>query len=174
MLNPFKKLFQYTDTVSFEVSGNVTQAVNRLSLVAGKPILQATFTGELSNSSLVGIVSKDQIRLHKVTPLFGNIFKPIFFGKFQSQNGKSSLIGAFEMGAIARIVINIFIFFSLAIQIMLLPGIGTVSGLANLGLFEPLLFLCGGILLVLIIKAYSKRDIEWIKQQMERALVDNT
>jgi hypothetical protein len=141
--------------------------VDRLSHSASKPVLQATFSSESGSPSLVGSVSREHVRLHKVTPLFGNAFKPIFVGKFQAQNGKSSLIGIFEMGALGKIVISIFVFFSLAMQILLLPGIGTESGL---GIFEPILFLCGGIVLVLIFKAYSKKDVAWIERHIESAL----
>lgn len=164
-MNPLKRLFQYTDSVSFEMSGDVAQAVDRLSRAASKPVLQATW-GESSNPSLVGSVSKDHVRLHKVTPLFGNMFKPIFVGKFQSQNGKNSLAGVFEMGPIARTVISIFIFFTLGIQILLLPGFST-DGIA---IFQPTLFLLGGIILDLIVKAASKRQVSWIKHEIEAAL----
>ena len=166
-MNPLKRLFRYSDNVSFEFSGDTTQAVDRLSRSASRPILQATFSSDPSNPSLVGGVSKERVRLHKVTPLLGNAFKPIFVGKFQSQNGKSSLVGFFEMGAIGKIVISVFVFFTLAMQILLLPGIGTESGL---GIFEPTLFLCGGILLVLIFKAYSKKDVAWIEHHIESVL----
>lgn len=165
MLNPLKKLFRYSDTVNFNVSGDLAQAVDRLSRAASKPVLQATW-GESSSPSLVGSVSKDHVRLHKVTPMFGNMFKPIFVGKFQSQNGKNSLVGIFEMGPIARTIICIFIFFTLAIQILLLPGFST-DGIA---IFQPTLFLLGGIILDLIMKAASRKQVSWITHQIESAL----
>jgi len=104
--------------------------------------------------------------LHKVTPLFGNIFKPIFFGKFHSQNGKTSLAGTFEMGVIGRLVIGTFVFFTVAIQLLLLPGLST----DGIMIFGPTLFLIGGILLVLILKAFSKPQVSWIKHQIETVL----
>jgi hypothetical protein len=165
-MNPLKKLFGYSDQFVFEVHGDLSQAIDRTSQLASKPILQATFSGESSKPVLVGSVSKDRVRLHKVTPLFGNVFKPIFIGKFQSDNGRSSLVGRFQIGPFGKIITGIFVFFTLFVQVLLLPGL-IVDGIAAL---QPSLFLLGGILLVLAIKAYSKRDVPWIKAQIDSAL----
>jgi hypothetical protein len=165
-MNALKKLFGYSDQIVFEVHGDRSQAANRLSQLASKPILQATFSGEPSKPVLVGTVSQDHVRLHKITPLFGNAFKPVFIGRFQSDNGRSSLVGRFQMGLVGKIITTIFLLFTLFIQILLLPGL-VVDGIAAL---QPSLFLLGGILLVLAIKAYSKRDVPWIKAQIDSAL----
>ena len=164
-MNPLNKLFKYSESVSFEVSGDTSLAVDRLSRSANKPVLQATFSSE--SSSLVGSVSKEHVRLHKVAPFFGNIVKPMFVGRFQSQNGRNTLVGIFEMGPIGKVVISIFVLFTLAIQVLLLPGLLIGS---DIGLFGPALFLCVAIFLVLIFKAYSKQDVAWIKHEVESAL----
>jgi hypothetical protein len=168
-MNPLRILFKYKDTVSFEFRGDLSRAVDRLTHVASKPILQAAFSGELSRRFLVGTVSKEYVRLQKFTPLFGNAFKPIFLGKFQSDKDKNALTGAFEMAPIGKIVVSIFVFFTLAMQILLLPGLVT----EGLGIFKPTLFLCSGILLVSIFKLIGKRDVTWIENQIRSALAGN-
>jgi hypothetical protein len=165
-MNPLNKIFTYSDQLVFEVSGDAFQAVNRLSHLASKPILQATFSKELSRPVLVGSVSKDYVRLHKVTPLFGNAFKPIFIGRFQSDSGRVSLVGSFQMGPVGKVITGIFLSFTLLVQVILLPGL-FVEGIA---VFQPLLFLLGGILLILTIKMNSKKDIPWIKEQIDSVL----
>lgn len=168
-MNPLNILFQYSDQLTFHVSGNKSQAIERLARLTSKPVLQATFSTDSSKPSLVGNVSQDYVRLHKVTPLFGNAFKPIFVGKFQSQNGNDSLIGIFKMAPIGKAAESIFIVFTLLMQLLILPGIST-DGVAVL---QPTLFLIGGIIFFLLIKAYSKRDVTWIKQQIETALANS-
>lgn len=162
MFNPLHIIFKYSDTVSFETSGDIEQAISRLSRVANKPLLQA---GLAESPSLVGSVTKEQVRLHKVRPLFGNIFKPIFFGKFHSQDHKVYLRGTFEMGSVARLITWIPIVFCLVIQLMLLPSIGS-----DIGNLWPTAFLGIGILMVVFSKMPVKGDVEWIKHQIESAL----
>jgi hypothetical protein len=166
MTNPLSKIIRYTDTIRFEATGEVSE---RLSRAARTPVIKAA-AGKLSDRTLVGSVSKDYVRLHEVAPFFGNIFKPIFNGRFESGDGRISLIGRFEIGTVGRVVIGVFLSFCLVIQVILLPLIGTESGAGVIGIFEPTLFLLGGALLVLAAKAYSKGQIPWITQKIEAAL----
>jgi hypothetical protein len=170
MLNPLKVLFQYSDTVHFEVSGELARAVDKLSRTASKPILQAAFSGQSAEPSLVGSASKEGVRLHKVTPFFGNLFKPIFFGKFQTNDHKVSLVGTFEMGFVARLLIGVFVSAGLIAQIIALTLVGAASASENLRLFEPTLFVGGVILIALSGKVSGKRDVAWIRGQIENAL----
>ena len=166
MFDPLNKVFKYSDVVIFEVTGELPQAVDRLSHAARKPVLQATW-GASSDSSLVGRVTRDDVRLHKVTPLFGNIFKPIFVGKFYVQDHKIYLRGTFEMGLVARLSIWFPVAFCLVIQFMLLPLSGAQSGIENLW---PMMFLGIGMLFVVLEKMAAKQDVQWVKRQIETAL----
>jgi hypothetical protein len=140
MWNPLNILFNYSRLIDFEIAGDPERALARLSRSANKSALVATFTGE--HTQLVGSVSKDYVRLHKVTPLFGNIFKPIFVGNIQSRDSKAYLVGSFRMGFIGRAVITVFIFFVVTLQVMLLPVIVT----DGIEVLQPTLFLAGGII----------------------------
>jgi hypothetical protein len=159
MLNPLGWLFKYSDTVIFEVSGDIEQAVERLSRSASKPVLQATW-GEASEPSLVGSVSSESVRLHKVTPMFGNVFKPIFFGKFQTRDHKRTLVGTFKMGLLAQVVVWFSVIMGLTALIVALPSL------------EPAIFIVGGTLVVLSCKIPAKGDVEWIKRRIETALAN--
>jgi|SRR3989344_3816019 len=169
MFNPLNKLFRYSDTVSFEVKGDFSQAVDRLARTASKPILQATFD-ESQKPSLVGTVSKDHVRIHKVKPMFGNLFKPIFLGKFQTDNHKTTLSGKFKMGLLPQITTYVFVLVGLIVQVFALPEIGSESGFRSLSFLEPSLFILGVISVVLFGKFFARRDVEWIKHQIETAL----
>lgn len=169
MANPLNKLFRYTGTIRFESPGEVGQAIERLSRSSRTSVIRAA-TGELTTRTLVGNVSKDHVRLHAVTPFFGNIFKPIFYGQFQIEEGRTILTGRFEIGTVGRVVIFVFLSFCLIVQVILLPLIGTESGLGIVGIFEPTLFMLGGILVVLAAKAYSKGQITWVTEKIETAL----
>jgi hypothetical protein len=169
MTNPFTRLFRYTDTIRLNVPGDASQAAKRLSHAARTPIVKAAVSKPLERT-LVGTASRDCVRLHEVTPFFGNIFKPIFVGRFELDQGRTVLLGRFEIGAVGRIVISIFVSFGLIVQIILLPLIGTEAGSGMIGIFEPTIFILGGILVVLAIKAYSKGQIPRVTQQIETAL----
>ena len=169
-MNPLRKLFIYSDNLTFEASGNLPHAVDRLSGSASARIVQVTLGSEPSSPCLVGSVSKEGVRLHKVTPLFGNFFKPIFFGKFEARDHKVSLVGKFEMGMIPQITTSIFVVVGIIVQIIALPQIGTVYEMRNLSFLEPSLFIAGVLLIAWSGKVSGKRDIPWIKNKIEGAL----
>lgn len=169
MTNPISKLLKYTDTVTFDASGNLADSIDRLSQFVNKPILQAAL-GESSEPSLVGKVSRENVRLHKVTPFFGNVFKPIFFGKFQTKENRVILVGQFKMGFVAQLIVWISVIVGFATQIIALSSINIESGFENLRYFEPSLFMLIGILVVLSGKMSRKRDVFWIKKQIESVL----
>lgn len=169
MFNPLSILFKYSDTISFEISSDEAQAVAGLSRSAGRPILQATWMGS-AEPSLVGSVSRDNVRLHKVTPMFGNIFKPIFLGKFRTENHKVLLVGKFQMGVIAQIIVWFSMIMGLVAQIVALTSIGTEIDHKQLSLFGPTIFMGVGILVVLFCKVSARRDVYWIKTRIESTL----
>lgn len=169
MTNPLNNLFRYTDTIRFEAPVDASQAAERLSRAARTSIVKAVVS-KLSERKLVGAASRDYVRLHEVSPFFGNVFKPIFVGRFELEHGRTVLVGRFEIGAVGRIVIGIFVSFGLIVQVILLPLIGTEAGAGIVGIFEPTIFTLGGILLVLAVKACSKGQISWVKQQIETTL----
>jgi len=102
--------------------------------------------------------------------MFGNIFKPIFFGKFQTQDNKVFLVGTFKMGLVAQLIVWFSVIMGLVTQIVALPSIGTGSGFEALSFLEPTIFVGAGVLVVLSCKVPAKRDVAWIKHQIERAL----
>jgi hypothetical protein len=164
MANPLNKLFRYTDTLHFEAQGDASQAAERLSRAAHTPIAKAV-VGKLSDRNLVGTASKEYVRLHEVTPFVGNVFKPIFLGRFETDNGRTVLAGHFEIGGAGRLIVGVFLCFGLVVQLILLPLIGTTSGAGIVGIFEPTMFTLGGILVVLAVKSYSKRQIPRVTKQ---------
>ena len=74
------------------------------------------------------------------------------------------------MGFVARLLIGLFVSAGLIAQIIALPLVGAASAFENLRLFEPTLFVGGVILIALSGKVSGKRDVAWIKGQIENAL----
>jgi hypothetical protein len=170
MTNPLRALYDFTGTLHFDAAGSIDSAVARLAKSITKTPLMASLTNETYEETLVGIVSEDRVRLHKVMYLRGNIFKPIFEGQFQSKNGDAQLVGSFRMASNGRFTIALGLAVSIISQIIALPLIGTKTGIENLSLFAPTAFGLIGLALAWSGKTSGQNDVEWIERQIERAL----
>jgi hypothetical protein len=170
MNSPLKSLFDFTDTLEFEVAGPIDDAISRLARSISKTPLQATLMNETSETTLVGVVSREQVKLHRVAFMQGNIFKPIFRGHFRNQNGKASLVGSFTMGRSGRFAVGVGLAVSCVAQIIALPLIGTKDGVDNISFFAPLGF--GAIALIVAFsgKMLGHKDVRWIEERIEGEL----
>jgi hypothetical protein len=170
MTNPLRALYDFIGTLQFDITGSIDSAVLRLAKSITKKPLLAALTNETSEETLVGIVSEEQVRLHKVKYMYGNIFKPIFEGQFPSKNGQAQLVGSFRMGGSGRFAINLGLGVALVSQVIALPLIGTKAGFENLSFFAPSGFGLIGLVLALSGKMSGRADVEWIRERIEKAL----
>src|SRR6266481_280051 len=138
MTNPLRMLFDFTDTLEFKATANIDDAVSRLAHSTSKTPLWASLTNETSETTLVGTVSREHVKLHRVAFMYGNIFKPIFRGNFLSKDGKVRLAGSFKMATSGKIATEIALAVSGLAQVISLPLIGTKSGLDNISFFFPI------------------------------------
>lgn len=164
------KLFKYTDRVSFPASGTLEQSVSKLESLLNKNQNSKSLLDINSEPFLNGDVSNNKVKLYKVTPMYGNTFKPIFFGKFEENNNKVSLVGVFKIGFFERLMSWVFSVIGIAVQIITLPLIDSAYGIENLKYFWPLLFVLLGILIIFFAKLFSKKDVDWITKQITNTI----
>ena len=165
----FSWLFDYPNSINLKVSYPSDEAIERLRR-ATTPYPTALLASDSTKPSLVGFVSKDQVRLHKVTFMYANIFKPIFVGKFVTRDNEILLVGDFKMGSVARVTTYIFVGFLSFIQLILLVLI--ISDPDNRSqFFDPLSFIALGVLVVYSAKLIGKKDIPWIENKIKQALL---
>ena len=74
------------------------------------------------------------------------------------------------MGMFPQITTSIFVLVGIIAQIIALPQIGAEFGVRNLAFFEPGLFIVGVVFITWSGKVSGKRDIPWVKNQIETAL----
>jgi hypothetical protein len=67
----------------------------------------------LLRQAAVGPVDESRVRLHRVIPMFGNSFKPIFVGRFDLDEGRVVLDGRFTMFRLSKIFMTIWLVFAL-------------------------------------------------------------
>lgn len=170
MINPLRMLFEFTDTLQFETTSNIDDAVSRLAHSISKTPLQASLTNKTSETTLVGSVSREHVKLHRVAFMYGNIFKPVFQGNFRSSDGKVRLVGSFKMARTGKVSTEIALAVSCLAQVISLPLMGTKNGLDNIFFFFPIGFASTAVIVALFGKRSGKSDIDWIQKRIEKAL----
>lgn len=163
-------LFDYSDQVKFYSQLSVEETISCLSIKTKKPDLMILLASDVRKQTLVGRVTKDEVVLHRVTPLLGNFFKPYFFGKFENQNGTIVLEGIFTMRMFAKIVLSTFIAILIIVEAVILfvatgPEPVSVLVLYQVPAMAVLLF-C----LLIFSRWLSGKDVEWISNEIKSAL----
>jgi hypothetical protein len=127
----------------------------------------------LLSERMYGHSRVDSVYLERVTPFFANSWRPVFYGRFETQDGRTVLVGSFGLSTYTRRFMVVFIAFSLfwtAVaswatfsaapdpEFFWFPfaGVGMAAAVIAMGRFGALL---------------SKSDIDWISTRVESALM---
>jgi hypothetical protein len=124
----------------------------------------------MGETTAVGKVSEESVRLQRVIPMVGNSFKPFFIGRFESRDGKVVLAGKFTMLMFVKAFMTVwFGVVGLCGLVVLLGGRSTES---HTGFFvlQPLGMLGGGLALVAVGKWFVRNDEAWLSRVIEGAL----
>lgn len=77
---------------------SLEESIEKLSEETKRSVFQS-----LTKQNAVGIVTESNVRLQRVIPMFGNSFKPIFVGQFNTKSGKVEIEGKFTTFAISKV-----------------------------------------------------------------------
>lgn len=167
----YQKLFDYSKNVQFETGISIEEASKRLTEKLQKQNLFIFLSSAVPHSSLMGRVRKDSVKLYRVVPFLGNIYKPIFYGRFHSKDGKAILEGIFTMSPIAKISILLFLTIFVAIEIIILPvGFAQTDPSAMLFLFIIPIIAFLSVCFLFLGRWLSRNDVEWISDQIKISL----
>jgi hypothetical protein len=114
----------------------------------------------------VGPVSEDRVRLERVSPLFRNSFKPIFYGRFEQRIDGVHLSGHFTMPWFNKAFMTVWLGLALVFGIHIAANYPW-NNAAALAAFGMLVF---GLLLVSFGKWLSRNDAAWLSAVMQEAL----
>jgi hypothetical protein len=166
MLHRLKALVYGSTPAEFVSVYGLSESVERLAAATKRSVFSSW--GE---TSAVGKVSESQVRLQRVIPMMNNSFKPFFFGRFEVRDGVTVLTGRFSMTVFVKIFMTVWFG-----MLLLISGGILVSGVKAQGstppfiLFQPLLMVGGGVLLVAFGKWLSRNDVAWLSSVIGRAL----
>jgi hypothetical protein len=139
--------------------------VERLRAVTKRSVFSA-----MGETTAVGKVTEESVRLQRVIPMVGNSFKPFFVGRFESRDGKVILAGRFTMLPLVKGFMTVWFAF------IAMSAFGVIFGNrprgANSVAFElqPLVMLGFGVALVAIGKWFARNDTAWLSHLIEGAL----
>ncbi len=138
----------------------------------------------LTKQNAVGKISASKVNLQRVAPFFGNSFKPIFIGKFQTENGKIFLNGKFTTFLLSKVFMAIWFSFALFWTSLAIKQVITVLGTtSNRFEIEPIvflfptfgfLFIAIGILFIKLCWRFSLKDMDYLKKVIIGALTENS
>ena len=157
-----------TKPAIFESSYSLDESVERLSKITKKH-----FYLSLTKQGLVGKVSQNKVAVTRIIPFWGNAFKPVFKGTFQTQDNKVVLCGNFTMDFFSKALMAwgfglcIFITLDGIIAFLTKKTENWSMALSGLG---GVLFLFGFLRLM---QWGSRFDIRWISAEISKALSCN-
>lgn len=168
MIRWFLKFLYGSVPARFESSYSVQESITRLSAVV-EPSLLSSFSGQCA----VGVVTEKKVRIQRVIPLFGNGWKPFFYGSFSATETGSVLEGAFKLSVFARVFTSIWFGF-IAFWTLLATSIVLTKSPSELWfpLFGVGMF-AAGIGMVLVGKWFAKNDVAWLTQLIVQTLGTN-
>jgi hypothetical protein len=143
------------------------RAINGLAVKVHKNTLMTAVAADVNRSTLVGRIAKQTVDLHRARPLVGNVFKPHFYGRFSTRDGKVSLDGQFSMSAFAKAIIVCFILCLFLAEVIMLPLIFESMDEASFLLWPPAV----GVLLICIVlfaKWICRNDPKWISETISK------
>lgn len=154
--------------VRFQSPYSSREAIAHLSAVVSPSVLNS-FAGQCA----VGIVTEKKVRLQRVIPLVGNIWKPFFYGSFSAAGTGAVLEGAFKFSALTRVFMSIWFGF-----VAFWTVLATIAVLAKSpsDLWFPLFgvgMFAAGIAMVRAGKWFARNDVAWLSQVISLALNAN-
>jgi hypothetical protein len=169
-------LFEYPGNTYFECDISLRDALDRLTpkvtapnfLIPNLLILPIS---TVEHSILVGRVAKESVILHRARPGFVYPLKPYFRGRFFVKNGKPILEGTFGMSPFVKTGFSLFFGFLIFCGAAAARSIFVLHDKSA----EPFLiaFPCMLLLSISFIwigKFWSRKDVEWISDQINKAL----
>ncbi len=160
--------FDYTKIIQFESAKSLEDSIQSLSKITHTSYWKVYLSGNIPDSFMMGVVSKDKVILCRVRPRISNSMTPHFYGKFKEIDNKIYLQGKFTMHTFIKIFLTVyislvFIFSFFGLFILLDPS----------GRFFAVLWLSGLLSILALLgiwKKYSYRNIEWISNEIKAAL----
>ena len=170
--------FLYGDVpVRFPSDFSLRTSIDRLRERTKRTVFSA-----LLRQAAVGPVDESRVRLHRVIPMFGNSFKPIFVGRFDLDEGRVVLEGRFTMFRLSKIFMTIWLVFALLWTV--LTAAAALKTVAEDGarihddpeaLLVPLvgvLFFLAGVAFVRGCWWLSRKDMVFLSSVIQAALQD--
>jgi hypothetical protein len=166
MIRWFVRLLFESTPAEFTSGYGLAESVDRLRAATKRSVF-----GALGETSAVGKVSQEEVRLQRVIPMVSNSFKPFFVGRFEARNGGTVLTGRFGMSKFASIFICFWLVMVALIGIVLLISAPYSTATGNrFFMFGPLIMLPLGIAMVAFGKWLARNDIAWLSQVIQKAL----
>ncbi len=163
-----KKISEFlyrTEQVELTFDVPIEEAIKRLDANVGNSVFS-----HLTSEGMVGSVSRDTVKIHRVIPMMKNSFKPMLIGSFSTLGGRTILSGVFRMHRLVQVFMT-FWFGVLAFSV-LTEG---ASILVNPSDAWPaplvgFMMIAFGVGLVKIGKWLSRNDKEWLKERVSASI----
>jgi hypothetical protein len=171
--------FLYGDVpVRFPSDFSLMTSIERLRERTKRSVFSALW---LFRQAAVGPVDESTVRLHRVIPMFGNSFKPIFVGRFDLDEGRVVLEGRFTMFRFSKIFMTIWLVFALLWTV--LAAAAALKAVAEDGatMYDPVawlvplvgvLFFLAGVAFVRGCWWLSRKDMVFLTSVIQAALQD--
>jgi hypothetical protein len=160
--------FNFTDTVRFKTDKSLDNALQALTVATTRQNPMIMIGSLVDKQSLVGRVSKDEVVLYWIRPLFGNVYKPVFYGKFVKDGESTALEGIFTMSPFSKLFHVVFFTVAGIMEFMMvLIFLGDPSQRGNP---LDLLIVPAFFAIFLFVKRISRIDIPRITEAVNRAL----
>jgi hypothetical protein len=140
--------------------------VERLRAATKRSIFSSLF-----RQAAVGPVEATRVRLQRVIPMFGNSFKPVFYGRFEEIGGRVVLRGEFTMFFLSKIFMSLWLVFPVVWTIAATIGSGggtSAQRLATASFGFGFLFV--GVVFLRFCWWLSRGDMEYLKGVMYQSL----
>jgi hypothetical protein len=125
----------------------------------------------MAETTGVGKVSEEAVRLQRVIPMVGNSFKPFFFGRFEARGNVTVLVGKFTMLPAVKIFMSFwFGMCGVFAGAALLGKFRPQAPHATLFLLQPFLMIGAGIAVVGAGKWFARNDVVWLSELIKSAM----
>ena len=127
----------------------------------------------LARESAAGKVTEHKVSLQRVIPLVGNSFKPFFIGRFEAEDGRTLLRGAFTMHWMVKLFMSFWFGFCILWTLLALaivvakPAEAWLFPLAGIGM------LLAGTAMVMLGKWFARNDVRYLSKVINEALAQS-
>jgi hypothetical protein len=166
MIRWFGRLLFESTRAEFHSAYGLAESVERLRAATKRSVFFA-----LGETSAVGKVSEEVVRLQRVIPMMGNSFKPFFTGRFEVRDGAVVLTGQFGMLTAVKVFMTFwFGMTSLFAAAALLGKFKPQGPNPTFFVVQPFLMIAFGVALVAAGKWLARNDIAWLSGLIARTL----